>query len=545
MKKLIITAMLFLPLFNSIAQEEDPSKAQYYIDGYYEIKDGQYILSDITSKGITFSLPNETWTQGSDNSTDDQIKFVFPYAQTTYEKGFTEEFKFWIWQERQHRWLNEVEVTNGNIVYVTNKFTCIMLLIDCSESIGSNFPTVQSSAKRFINMLYSTGNHDNIHIGIIGFNTNNNNEGYSPAPLTENNRIRMMNFIDNLHTANGTALYKAMDKAIDQIDAHVRILEKTDPDYFTKTEFESTHIISFTDGIDNTSRLPNTRNLSASDDWENNPYYIHIVNKLRSTLIKGHPISSHLVVVHNDEIRGLEKKFAELANGITSLNTNGEYQYYLVNNFSELGNEFGKIVSALTTRWHNLQLFIPQNRVGRVRWTLGPLVKQAQAPAPRPTAKKVSKKPYRSSIGVIVGSLNGFSNKSFAGKRFAIQVDFGLKPFLYEEYYSYYGYYGSYSGYNSEITGIIEADVNFLFEKDIKTSNVGGWYWFIGGGINLGLTLDSSEFKTGMNAMGGVEYIFSKVPITLQLDFRPGYGYIIDQDGFFDWALTFSARWHF
>lgn len=533
MKKISIVVLSFLSLLSAVAQE-DPSKAQYYIDGYYEMRNGQYILSDIKSRGITFNLPN-SWTQGVDNEYDDQIKFVFPDAQTSYERGFNEKFKFWVWQDSQHRWLREKEVNDGSISHVTNKFTCIMLLIDCSRSIGTNFITVKQSAKQFINMLYRTPNHDNIHIGIIGFNTNNNNDGYSPEPLTQENYDKIINYIDNLGLANGTALYKAMDKAIDQIESHINAIEQKDPSFFENTEFESTHIVSFTDGIDNTSRLPGTQNLTADNSWENNPYYIHIVNKLNSVRVKGSLISSHLVVVNNDEIRGFERQYARLANGITSKNDSGVYQYYLVNDFSELGKEFSKIVDALTTRWHDLQLYIPQNRVGRVRWTLGPL---EQAPVVK--VKKETTKPYRSSFGVIVGNYFGLSSKTFLSKYFALQVDAGLKRRSVE--YSY----RSYAGYQHKtyMDNIWEADVNFMFEKSFSMSRIGSWNWFAGIGTSLGLTL-SDCFKTGLNAIGGIEYIFSIAPVTLQVDARPGYGYMYKDESFFDWALTFSARWHF
>jgi hypothetical protein len=54
--------------------------------------------------------------------------------------------------------------------------------------------------------------------------------------------------------------------------------------------------------------------------------------------------------------------------------------------------------------------------------------------------------------------------------------------------------------------------------------------------------------KFGVNAGGGVEFTFSKIPLALQTDFRPGYGLLFDANdhvSYFDWSVNISARYCF
>ena len=51
--------------------------------------------------------------------------------------------------------------------------------------------------------------------------------------------------------------------------------------------------------------------------------------------------------------------------------------------------------------------------------------------------------------------------------------------------------------------------------------------------------------KLGVNAIGGVEYRF-RFPLTLQADFRPGFGLLFNNHynvTYFDWGLFVGARY--
>lgn len=150
---------------------------------------------------------------------------------------------------------------------------------------------------------------------------------------------------------------------------------------------------------------------------------------------------------------------------------------------------------------------------------LGALSTQAQAP-------------YKHSIGGILGFIEGGSYKTFVADNFAIQVDFGFR----------WAHYAS----GAEVNG------NFMYEQAIKK----GFFWFAGGGLSVGPAFggvvfgnNPIAFKLGLNAIGGAEYKFAKIPLTLQADIRPGASFYIWNGNFkpyFDYNfLNASARYTF
>lgn len=139
-----------------------------------------------------------------------------------------------------------------------------------------------------------------------------------------------------------------------------------------------------------------------------------------------------------------------------------------------------------------------------------------------------SQSPYKNSIGAISGLLNGGSYKTFVADNFAIQVDLGLR-------WAHYA-----SG--------IEVNGNFMYEQPIKN----GFHWFAGGGLSTGPafgTFVPIGFQIGFNSIGGAEYKFKNIPLTLQADIRPGASFCIfagNFNAYFDYNLVnASARYTF
>ncbi len=145
--------------------------------------------------------------------------------------------------------------------------------------------------------------------------------------------------------------------------------------------------------------------------------------------------------------------------------------------------------------------------------------------------------PYKNSIGGIIGFIQGGSYKTFVSNNFAIQVDFGLKILHYAPG--------------------IDANGNFMYEQAIKD----GFYWFAGGGLSLGPAFGGTVFtpnpsnninvgfKFGINSIGGAEYKFKNIPLTLQADIRPGVLFYVGNAKYepgFDYSfLNASARYTF
>ena len=139
--------------------------------------------------------------------------------------------------------------------------------------------------------------------------------------------------------------------------------------------------------------------------------------------------------------------------------------------------------------------------------------------------------PYKHSIGATLGTTQAVSFKSFPTNHFAIQLDLGTK-------YCYV--YGT---------------PNFMYEGRLA----GGLYGFVGAGGSIGYNWQPFPYvyygyhtsvhngKGGVNGFFGLEYKFN-IPLTLQLDFRPGYRCVFNRygaDHIFDWGLNFGVRYTF
>ena len=146
-------------------------------------------------------------------------------------------------------------------------------------------------------------------------------------------------------------------------------------------------------------------------------------------------------------------------------------------------------------------------------------------------------------FGVVVGGFNGLSYKRIVNENFAIQTDLAVG--FQRTVFNLEGITGPTDLFDFVL------NPNFLFNKELNS----GLYAFVGGGVSLGLAQEllilESYGKFGVNAMLGAGYKFQNFPISLSLDFRPGYGMLFHGDWLgmvvntFDWHLAFSARYCF
>ncbi len=149
--------------------------------------------------------------------------------------------------------------------------------------------------------------------------------------------------------------------------------------------------------------------------------------------------------------------------------------------------------------------------------------------------------PYKHSIGVTVGNFEALSYKTFLANHLALQLDLGYK-------YTY-----AADRYGSFYVPTVELNPNLMYEGHFTK----GLYGFLGGGVSLGYSwitahayyvhFHSDYGKFGVNGILGLEYKFN-IPLTLQLDFRPGYGMLFDNDvraNYFDWSANLGVRYTF
>lgn len=149
--------------------------------------------------------------------------------------------------------------------------------------------------------------------------------------------------------------------------------------------------------------------------------------------------------------------------------------------------------------------------------------------------------PYNNAIGATVGFMNGATFKTFPTNNFAIQLDLGYR--FIADYHS------------GGIPVVLSFNPNFMYESACGN----GFYWFIGGGLNVGGALPTHSYERyrcgnfvfGVNAIGGAEYKFANIPLTLQVDARPGF-FLFANHNYHDPYILFdynffnaTARWTF
>ena len=141
----------------------DAANSNLYIEGAYS---SDKSLSGIVYQGMTSS--SGTKVPGSVSG----INVTFSFADITGSSGNaipTNNIKQWVHITSTSQWQinSEFDTTSNMQTEVERKSAVIMLVLDCSSSLGNDFSKMQSAAKDFINVLLDSDN---------GNNNNNNND---------------------------------------------------------------------------------------------------------------------------------------------------------------------------------------------------------------------------------------------------------------------------------------------------------------------------------------------------------------------------------
>lgn len=405
--RLLLTLIGLAVSFSVMAQSNrtNPDVAKYYIKGNLSIEKGAdgktvYKLSQIDNSGIYFEDPHATRT-GEETSLED-VLFQFSRASTDYPGGINTPLDFWRYDNTINEWQPDVETRQGTAGVETKKSMVVMLVLDCSSSLGSDFNLVQGAANNFIRSLYeSSKGSGNIKLGIVGFSKISETRILNIRPLTSDSYYEMTSFINRLSTQNGTALYYAMDKSISEL------MEEYCRSSIPSSEPLSAAImVTFTDGLDQTSRNPDKNILTADN------YYDEILAKYGTKMQN----KSFNGIRLQHEIRGVK------GNDIISEAQLGKFRrigeslgnFKLLNNYSDLGREFEDIAKNLIDQWRILNLYVPNSFSGRVAWTYpGERVKPAPIPTPK-TGRNVFLG-LNMTLGVPMTTSLDRSNSAYAG----------------------------------------------------------------------------------------------------------------------------------
>lgn len=166
------------------------------------------------------------------------------------------------------------------------------------------------------------GSESGFYLGIIGFNN-----GLYPYPikhLSEDSAQGYYSFIDGLTTVNGTWLYYAVDKSIDNLQAAT----------FPNNLYDVA-VVTFTDGLDRGS-LDMSNYLSLTE-------YLSALNtRLIAETVSGQKISAYTIGVKGNDVTNE----ASYENNLKKLATSSD-NVFNVKNMSEVNDAFLKIANLL------------------------------------------------------------------------------------------------------------------------------------------------------------------------------------------------------
>ena len=133
------------------------TQSQCYIEGTYIRVNGRGQLTDIVYHGL------ECMSGANVVATSEGIFDLFAFQNLTDHNGnqiATEFVKQWSWLESNGTWQYNSEFTpSGNTEIVDEyKSAMIMLVLDCSSSLGSDFVNMKTAANQFIETL--SGNYN-------------------------------------------------------------------------------------------------------------------------------------------------------------------------------------------------------------------------------------------------------------------------------------------------------------------------------------------------------------------------------------------------
>jgi len=149
-------------------------------------------------------------------------------------------------------------------------------------------------------------------------------------------------------------------------------------------------------------------------------------------------------------------------------------------------------------------------------------------------------------VGVVVGGLNGFSYKCLVNPNFAVQADlaFGLlsTPFNTQV--------GPIRGEGVADFWDFTVNPNFLYNKNLPHN----FSILAGAGLSLGMVELLDNFKSiengkfGVNAFFATAYLLPSIPLSLSIDFKPGFAHGFNnyyRFNYFDWHLALGLRYCF
>lgn len=341
----------------SFAQRHNnPFSYPYYISGVTEIdaNDGDINLKNVKSKGFEYARFRRGVIR------NEKAGFVFDSIRTNPPISITNKrLQYWR-QDKSGEWITDAEGGNGTFNDNLEKDITIVMALDCSTSLGSDFQRVKNGAISFLETIFAKSNDGHIKLGIIGFSSiaETERQTFEIKPLTGVAYNQARNFINSLETDSNTALYYAINKATDMLKDYVSV------NIVNPKEYGGTYMLAFTDGIDNASQFRNEKIFRSEDAYE------YAKNKLENTRILESHIEPYFIGVEGVDLK-TENQRSEFRRILEGLRPVGRGGFIYLNNMSGLESAFRNIAENLVQQWQNLICYTSLAHEGGVCWTLG------------------------------------------------------------------------------------------------------------------------------------------------------------------------------
>ncbi len=161
------------------------SNSMMYIEGTFRLSDRS--LTDVSYCGL--SCPSGTTVKGVQDGI--YVTFTFEEVKSLTSSNVNASYiDQWSYITGSSKWQINSEFTpeNNTEVEIHRKSAVIMLVLDCSSSLGSQFSTVKTQANNFIGKLAGYGN----------------SEGFTYTDLDEHKVIESMLYTDMVSVSGGT-----------------------------------------------------------------------------------------------------------------------------------------------------------------------------------------------------------------------------------------------------------------------------------------------------------------------------------------------------
>ena len=183
------------------------------------------------------------------------------------------------------------------------------------------------------------GNEEGIHLGIIGFNDDLYTKDISL--LNNSTKYKFQTFINDLTTANGTALYYADYVALENLKS------SQEPPKLTNVV-----LVTFTDGLDNVSigpSLPNPGNYNTDEEYRN---ALH--DKIKNDIVHGKHITAYTIGLKGLDAQADIETFRANLKKLASDDNN----VYEAENMNEALESFAEIAESLHSVSTNSKLVL-------------------------------------------------------------------------------------------------------------------------------------------------------------------------------------------